>query len=491
MLFLRKIFFYLFALIYIILCPLIIMYTFGFIINPGAREAIIKTGLVYLSSVPPGASIYLKDKLSGQNTPTVIQDLLPGEYNIRLLLKAYEVWEHNAPVEANKATVYEHILLIPKEWEQEKLISDVFMDLVPVPDTQFFILKKGHRVGEHFIYDLSEQKILRVVTEDSPFRDARVLQYYIVKESPAFLLYVESKDTRSFLYVDKEGEDFQVEDITDLFTERPLEIKWDPGATKDLFSFQNGYVNQIDVQAKAVYPKYIENVRGYGVFDKEIYVLKENNTFLKMDYDKKGEEILLGDTALGESLFGEKELFRVKPFPNGIILFWGENGELLANHLPYRFVDKEVTGMTFDQPSECVMLWKKDKLGILDFTTGETEGVAFEKGPEFLWLYEGGGNITQGFWVYEASHVLFKDRNEVFLLEVQTHERFHPNRIIKVRENSSVYYSEESAKLYYLDTDGKLSCIEVFLKGKALPVIFPEEEEETKEDKKEKVYRKI
>ena len=68
MLILRKIVFYIFALFYIVFCPLVVLYAFGYIFKPQSEEVVVKTGIIYLSTAPAGASIYVNGEL--QNTGT-------------------------------------------------------------------------------------------------------------------------------------------------------------------------------------------------------------------------------------------------------------------------------------------------------------------------------------------------------------------------------------------------------------------------------------
>jgi len=94
----RRIIFILFIIIFIIITPLIISYASGYRFS-FPRKIIQKTGLLVLDSRPPGAKIYINDKLyqlffnkyfSNKNnyttTPAKIKGILPNEYNVRLEL---------------------------------------------------------------------------------------------------------------------------------------------------------------------------------------------------------------------------------------------------------------------------------------------------------------------------------------------------------------------------------------------------------------------
>ncbi len=128
MLWLRKIVFYIFALIYLILCPLIVARMLGFVINP-LTHRLEKTGLVYVSTNPPDATVYIDGRMAHQKTPTVIKDLTPGKHFIRIELSGYNDWERNIPIVGEKATVLANTLLIPEEWPIKKISKQPYQNI--------------------------------------------------------------------------------------------------------------------------------------------------------------------------------------------------------------------------------------------------------------------------------------------------------------------------------------------------------------------------
>jgi hypothetical protein len=168
--FLRKFFFYIFAAVYIIFCPLILLYSFGYIYKPGAEESLVKTGVIYLSTAPGSATVYLKDAQCQEETPTVIRELLPGSYSVKLVLDGYKAWTRTVPVEAEKATVLDKILLLPLQWKAESLLPEKLQDILPVPKSGFFLVAGGDTTGDIFVYNYKEEKSYELFDKDSPFK---------------------------------------------------------------------------------------------------------------------------------------------------------------------------------------------------------------------------------------------------------------------------------------------------------------------------------
>ncbi|MBI3999941.1 MAG: PEGA domain-containing protein [Candidatus Omnitrophica bacterium] len=481
MLFLRRIFFYLFVAVYLIFCPLIILYALGYIYKPGAEQGIVKSGLIYLSTAPPGASVYFGNRRYTKRTPTLLPNLIPGDYPVRLVLKKYKPWNEVLPVEAGKATVLEMVLLEPEERKREVLLPDAFEDIVPIAGSRFFLITKTPQLRNTFVFDWKDEKAWPLLSEDSSLGRAKFSSYRAIQESPTLLVHADSVDGNKFLWVVVRGKETKVKDLTDLFLEVPEQVEWDPADKKYLFSFQNGYLNRMNVTSHLLQPRFLENIRGFGLFGKRAYVLRSDFVFEQVDFEGKKEKTLLHDPILGKSLFGESGFYQIKVFSDDIILFLGENGELLANRLPYRFVAKGVLGLEFHPKSKRVLVWKKDAIGIIDFSKERGEGNVFEAGPKVVWAFRQGEKIEQAFWVYEGSHILFRDKNKVFLLELETYGKPHLYELIEVKHKNSVFYSEEAGKLYYLDsTTGSLSSVEVLPRRDILLLPFPERKEEKK-----------
>ena len=83
--------------------------------------------------------------------------------------------------------------------------------------------------------------------------------------------------------------------------------------------------------------------------------------------NKNGKKVLLDDPNIALSIFGQKGFFGIDVLSEDFILFRGEKGELLANRLPYHFVDKGVKGIEFYSDLKRVLVWQKNRIGVLDF----------------------------------------------------------------------------------------------------------------------------
>lgn len=481
MLILRRVLFYLLVAVYLIFCPLTILYALGYLFRPGSEQGLVKTGLIYLSTAPPGASVYIRGKRYTQKTPAVLRDLLPGEYPVKIQRKNREVWLETVPVESEKATVLDRILLLPESWKPRLLARGSYKDLIALEDTPYLLLREGETLKDFFLFDWKENKIRPLLPSGSPYGPAKWLSYFAEGGSPCLLVRASAPGGERFLWLELDNRGTLVEDLTPLFPESPAEVYWDDRERDILFSWQDRSLNRIDTRARSISPQFLDAVRGFGLFSKSVYTLHEDFSLRRTDYEGKDSELVIQDTGLARSLFGEKGKFRIEIPAKNLLLFLGEKGELLASRLPYRFAEEDVLGIQYHAGEKQVLAWKENEVGVLDLAGTEEGEEVFERGPRLVWIFKRATNIEQAFWVYEGSHILFRDGDRIFLVALETYGKPHLRYLFAVKKKTSVYYSESSGELFYLDpSSGSLYSAEMLPRREVLSLPFPEGKEERK-----------
>lgn len=142
----RSLLFYLSVLIFFIGLPFILAYALGYKFNTHNFK-FIKTGLIFIKTQPPGAQIYLNDRLFSEKSPASIQELLPGSYKIRLELDRHYPWKGQVEVEAGKASRVDKVILFARQ-----------PNLVQLNQAEFSTFRVDHE--RRFIYYLDREKKL-------------------------------------------------------------------------------------------------------------------------------------------------------------------------------------------------------------------------------------------------------------------------------------------------------------------------------------------
>lgn len=476
----RKILFYLFFGLYLVLCPFIILYALGYIFTPKVEEGFAKTGLVHIETLPANASILIANKRCAEKTPATIRNLLPGQYDIKTLARGYRSWARKVKVEPGKAVNFEKILLVPQSVKTRTLGMRSFQDLWPVPATRFLLLRGTEYVGDLKVFDWRNEVLRSVLPESSSFAAAKLVRAFFAKESSFVVLQVKTSGEMKFLGCQLDREKTEAKDLSGLFVgKEPQELVWEGSHPDYLFALYGQDLSRLDLGKMTELPGFLEKVRGFGLFKNKVYALREDSVVRAGFNARQGDAVVVEEGVFLKNLFSGEEKYKVDFISNDTICFRGERGELFSNALPYRFVEGGVRGYQPDASGRKVALWQGGRVGVLDFEKPERKKEFFERGPEIEWLFEKGRNIRQAYFVYETAYILFCDENNVFL--ARTGEREGPlERLVTVLGGSDFFYAEKTGKLYYLEpSHGRLVAADILPEGLTFSGAITELEKET------------
>lgn len=108
----RAILFYFSALIFLIGLPFILSFSLGYKFDTRSFK-FTKTGLIAIKTQPQAATVYFDNKILNEKTPLTINELLPGEYNLKIELEKYYPWRGAVSVNKGQVTRLEKIILFP------------------------------------------------------------------------------------------------------------------------------------------------------------------------------------------------------------------------------------------------------------------------------------------------------------------------------------------------------------------------------------------
>ncbi len=470
----RKTIFYAFAGTYLVLAPLVILYAFGYIFSP-TNLKIIRTGIIYLSSAPAGANVYFEKSRYTKTTPVVLRDLLPGGYTIRLSLNRYEPWVQNVKVVPGEATVFDNILLVPAQRKIKKITAESYSNLTPIKGTGFIILSKGDKFQDQSVFYCPEEKSADIFPADSLLAQARLQRAYTLPQRESFILEGSLHSDRIYVWVKPDNGSIEIENITGLFPQRPMDIIWQKEQSTHLFSLYEGYANLLDIAIKAIYPRYLDGLAGLGLHNNSIYELHKDGVFAKSNYDKSRVKKIDYGEDMKNILSKGARFYNIDFLKEDTFLFSGENGSLIINRPPYYIMKENSVGYEYSPDSQRLLFWGSNKIGIAyEAQKPADEENAFPQ-INIKWVYLIGKNISQCFWVYQGSYVLFKDGNDVYLAGPSHLEIPHLSFITEAMRGTSISYNEETGCVYFLDAKTKeLKSIELIPKKHLITNPFPE-----------------
>lgn len=457
----RKVLFYTFILIFLVLCPLVILYSLGYIFHPQKKE-VFQTGSIYLASTPSGAYVYLGGKRYKYRTPTSITGLIPGQYQVSVRLKNYRPWNRQITIEPGKALTFKNILLLPKMFERVNLSpTNTYVYLRPLAGTNYFILQKGSRLKDFYVYNWEKNILKPIIQGKSNRKSFNIDSVFTGNKSNIIIIYGGSFWNKKYFVVEVDKKKCQLIPITNLFLKRPDLIIWNGDDLNNVFAVFGDTVSRLNLHNVSVYPKYFTNVKGFGVFRKHLYILDKNNIISKTTLDKKKKTVLFKDKNLSKYLFKNSRFYTIKSLKNNILLFYGNRGDLIVTIPPYRICNRGVVGISYNGPDNKLLYWTKNSIWIADFKIKNKKNSLFKESVQLRKVYEKGTDISQCFWVYDGAYVLFKDGDQVYLLELNQDVGYHKESIVKVKEKTAIFYTDKIGFLYYIDPRGYLFTLRI------------------------------
>jgi len=226
----------------------------GFVTNP-LTHRFVKTGLVYISTNPPDATVFIDGRMNHGTTPTVVRDLTPGKHFIRLQLDGYKDWEKSIPIIGKKATVLENTLLIPEQWPIKRISDKPYQNLIGA--------SAGILVGINPVLkdidifptdDNNNHEGSPLFLKNSIYADGQLVRVFNADKSPFILLEAAFHDKHKFLWVSLKDKPPLIEDITDLFGQMPNNIVWANTDDKNIWAFYPQAIYRINIKTKTIYP---------------------------------------------------------------------------------------------------------------------------------------------------------------------------------------------------------------------------------------------
>ncbi len=458
MLIFRRIIFYTFLAFYLVLCPLLLLYASGYIIDPLTRE-VERTGLIYLSTVPSGANIYLEQSRFVHKTPVTLDKLRPGSYRVMLDRPGYRTWSEMVTIEPGKATVLDKVLLIPRDLQPQTVAPGVFKQISPLPGTDFLLVARDTDLDSFQLYNIKNDKTVPLVDPSASHHGFPVISIFHEDDGRAMVIYGGGLWERRYLFVNFKGDKPVLTDITRLFSKDPLLIKWDPLDTNQIFAVYADSIDRIDITRSAVYPKDIESVKGCGFHNNRVYLMTADNHFLKYAHDKSKADPFLDESRFDPTVLKKNVFYHIAVPDENFVFLLGEDGRLLSNNPPYEIESSGVAGMKLSERTKSLMYWTSSQI-----TVAQLAEEVDVKALTMTKVFRGGQDIRQCFWALDASHIVCNDSDKVFLVEFEPLGVERSEFITSVKKGSSVFYTNETGCLYFIDEQGRFQKIQLLPK---------------------------
>lgn len=166
----RTILFIILFFLFILLAPAAVLYSQGYRFDFGEKK-FSQTGGLFLKILPRQAEIYLDGKLKKKTDfffgSALIENLLPGKYEIKVKKQGFHSWTKTLELKEKQVTDAKNIVLFPENPEFEILSSNV-INFWFSPDQKKIILQEREQQGWSLkLYEIENKVKSRLVDERS------------------------------------------------------------------------------------------------------------------------------------------------------------------------------------------------------------------------------------------------------------------------------------------------------------------------------------
>ncbi|MBI2637365.1 MAG: PEGA domain-containing protein [Candidatus Sungbacteria bacterium] len=459
----RRIFFYISIAMFLLITPLILLYSKGYAISLKNRD-IIKTGSIFLkSSNEAGLKVYLDGtfyrETSFLSRGALVSDLKPGNHALRIEKEGFAVWQKTLPVAPERVTEVRNIFLLP---DLSKSPASVFihsasssLSIISLSPDESKIAVREKTKGTVGIVDAgsgateetdihSGKNILGAAWADDSTR--------LLLQEPGDKLFIKNLALQKQKSVSELPATIRREnaDATPN-TYDTASAAFDPSDTSGIFIFDTAGVLSklpLKISATSTAVSVLENINSYGISKDSILVLFKNGFFGKTDLAGK-KVVTLGRKG---AFISETAMAQMGESDSGDIYFIdASNGLFLSQKgdIEIEPIDGGVLGAAFSEDGKKLLYWKESELAVV--LLDDEQYQPFRKNGTRIKIPAPGERIQKAAW-YEkdAEHIIVLTQNGLFVSDIDDRGGFFIKKLIE-RPIENFFYSAKNQKLYWGD----------------------------------------
>jgi hypothetical protein len=461
--FYRRVFFWVFAILFLLTTPVAILYSQGYRFNQ-YQGIFIHSGSITVKSTPSSPSIYLNGELqpSGRldiiNNSTTLNGLRPGTYNLKVTADGYGDWEKNVEVHSGVSTEFWNVFLPQKKYSPKELNAEGTQRYFPSPfGKKVAYFKKNAENLEVWSLDMkTNEPTLIFAKPDLEFSTDPLENAEWDSNEQMLIAPVHSNGQKDFLVLDSENVQAptllsEMTSLSDLDRAR-----WSPDNQAAIFftaaskndSMQNLY--RIDLGTKDV-QIVSENVKTYDLSGKAIYCLKQSDIVYKTDLNGKSEKQITFEAI---PFSGESQQSRLIVYDEDRQVVISKSGEFFIHNNgsdeTLKKIGDDVLGAQFSDDGKKLLYWNSNEIEVLYLRAWDVQPRRSENETEQIIRFS--TPIKDVFWYRDYEHIFFSTQNKLKIAELDSRD----HRIVfdiwnYNSENFSSSYDSANGIFYFLD----------------------------------------
>ena len=466
--FYRRVFFWIFAILFLLTTPVAILYSQGYRFNQ-YQGIFIHSGSITVKSIPSNPSIYLNGELqpSGRldmiNNSTTLNGLRPGTYNLRVTADGYGDWEKNVEVHSGVSTEFWNIFLPQKNYSPKELNAEETQRYFPSPfGKKVAYSKKNAENLEIWSLDMKTNEPTLIFSKPELDFSTDLKENAEWDSNEQMLIApVRSSEKKDFLVLDSENAQAPIF-LSEMTSLSNLDrARWSPDNQEAIFftaapedgSTQNLYRIDLGIKNTEIIS---ENVKTYDLSGKTIYCLKQGDIIYKTDLNGKSEKQI---TLEAISFSRESRQSRLIVYDENRQVVISESGEFFVHNNglteTLKKIGDDVLGAQFSDDGKKLLYWSNNEIEVLYLRAWDVQPRRSES--EIQQIIRFSTPIKNVFWYRDYEHIFFSTQNKLKIAELDPRDHRSVFDIWEYNsENFTSSYDSVNGIFYFLDEiDGK------------------------------------
>lgn len=407
----RKVLLFIFFLIFILVAPILTLYVQGYRFD-FENKRLTQTGGIFIKTInPKQVEVHLDGKLSKKTdfffSSTLIENLLPKNYNIKVQKQGYYTWEKNLEVKEKQVAEARSIVLLPKDPEFQLLTTGVENIWFSEDKSKTIIKEREKNIWTLKLYNLEKNVKSQLIKETDTYKTGADLIDLQFTNNDKLMLQIENKEQISYF-------ELKIDSIPPLLT-----------------------------KVKAPQPL-IEDALSYESFNEAIYYLDSSGDLYKTDTSLTNNEKI---TSQAFDIKQETK-YKLHVFEKAIFLQEGKTiylfdqekkiFEKFSENINYIKISPDKRKLVYFSDSEIKILFLEEQNFQPRFNKGEN-----------MFLMRLSESMNDIFWLNPDYLILITD-NMLKIVEIDNRDRVNIIDIVTVK-NPEIFLNRKTKKLYLLD----------------------------------------
>lgn len=455
----KKIFFWILVLIFLMITPVIVFYSMGYRFN-FARGIFIYSGSITLKPTPKEIEVYINGKRVSTGVVNFLNysyhmgSILPGSYKLEVRSPGYLPWSKEVHVHSGISTEFWNIFLA-----REKYTKVTY----PVENANnFFISPDGKKIAavedknggvEVKILDIKDEEVLYSFPFEGYEFSKNKKENIEWSPKEGRLIIPLNKDGKAEYFIINLGNEESYGLNDKIKQENIRKLRWSSEDRNTLFYIFENKLFKVDLDAPENILEVADNIGGYDLSGSDLYYFsKETGIIYKKNISGRGQPEQITTQEINAQVGDNLELIVYDK--DRIVIISQDKKLYLYNHGERETSIKEIgsgiLGVHFSNDGKKLAFWNNNEISVYFVRKWETQP-SREEGQkiDIVRFSQPISNVT---WLKDYEHLIFTAGNQIKIAELDNRSFKNINDLIVFDcDKPKVNYTHKEDNIFFID----------------------------------------